>query len=278
MNGADEAINVVKYSAGAVDGIVNAVGSSDMAANAISSVGTVATHTDMSMITLFVQASLVVKCVIILLLACSFWTWTIIFAKSSYMKRLKHKDEKFEDAFWHCVSLESFYGSVSDRGDNPFVTIFISGMKEWNRSRERVRSILGARTLIERVDNIMRLNIAREVEFLEQHIGFLATVGSTAPFVGLFGTVWGIMNSFESIGLEQNTSLTSVAPGIAEALFATALGLIVTIPAVVAYNKISGDINKLQGRMDAFVDEFCTILARQLEEDSEQQQHQGGGA
>lgn len=263
MNGADESINVIKY---ATDGVANMGGVSDVAASALS----VASHTDLSMITLFSQASLLVKCVIILLLACSFWTWTIIFAKSSYIKRLKQKGDKFEDAFWHCVSLESFYSSVSNRGDNPFIAIFISGMKEWNRSRGRVRSTLGGRALVERVENIMRLNAMREVEFLEQHIGFLATVGSTAPFVGLFGTVWGIMNSFESIGLDQNTSLTSVAPGIAEALFATALGLIVTIPAVVAYNKISADINKLQGRMDAFIDEFCTILSRQLEEDSEQ--------
>lgn len=270
MNGADEAINVVKYATEAADGM--AAGGPDMAASAMSAAGSIAAHTDFSMIMLFSQASLLVKCVIILLLACSFWTWTIIFAKSSYIKRLKQKGDKFEDDFWHCVSLESFYSGVSDRGDNPFISIFISGMKEWNRSRGRVRSILGARSLLERVENVMRINIAREIEFLEQHISFLATVGSTAPFVGLFGTVWGIMNSFESIGLDQNTSLTSVAPGIAEALFATALGLIVTIPAVVAYNKISGDINKLQGRMDTFVDEFCTILARQLEEDSEQQQ------
>lgn len=268
MNGADEAINIVKYTA---DSVVNMTGDPAAATDAVSSaVGSVAAHADLSMITLFSQASLLVKCVIILLLISSFWTWTIIFAKSSYIKRLKQKGDRFEDAFWHCVSLESFYSSVSDRGDNPFITIFMSGMKEWNRSRGRVRSTLGGKALVERVENIMRLNVMREIEFLEQHIGFLATVGSTAPFVGLFGTVWGIMNSFESIGFDQNTSLTSVAPGIAEALFATALGLIVTIPAVVAYNKISGDINRLQWRMDAFVDEFCTILARQLEEDSEQ--------
>ena len=142
-------------------------------------------------------------------------------------------------------------------------------MKEWRRSRTKIRSTIAGKSLVERVENVMRVTVGREIDYLEQHIGFLATVGSTAPFVGLFGTVWGIMNSFESIGLDQNTSLTSVAPGIAEALFATALGLIVTIPAVVAYNKISGDINKLQSRMDAFIDEFSAVLSRQLE-DSEQ--------
>lgn len=248
MDGTEEAINIVKVAA-------------DTAASPA--------HTDLSMIALFAQASFLVKLVIILLVACSFWSWTIIFAKFSYIKRLKEKAERFEEAFWNCTSLDALYEAVSDKGDNPFITIFISGMKEWRRSRTKIRSTIAGRSLVERVENVMRVTAGREIDFLEQHIGFLATVGSTAPFVGLFGTVWGIMNSFSSIGLDQNTSLTSVAPGIAEALFATALGLIVTIPAVIAYNKISGDINKLQSRMDAFIDEFCAILSRQLE-DSEQ--------
>ena len=250
MDGTEEAINIVKVAA-------------DTAA------ATAPAHADLSMLTLFAQASFLVKLVIILLIGCSFWSWTIVFAKFSYISKLKEKAEQFEEAFWNCTSLESLYDSVSDKGDNPFVTIFISGMKEWRRSRSKIRSTIAGRSLVERVENVMHVAAGREIDYLEQHIGFLATVGSTAPFVGLFGTVWGIMNSFESIGLDQNTSLTSVAPGIAEALFATALGLIVTIPAVVAYNKISDDINKLQGRMDAFIDEFCTVLARQLE-DSEQ--------
>ena len=249
MDGTEEAINVVKI--------------------ATDTVAASPAHADLSMLTLFAQASFLVKLVIILLVACSFWSWTIIFAKFSYIKRLKEKAERFEDAFWNCTSLESLYEAISDKGDNPFITIFISGMKEWRRSRAKIRSTIAGKSLVERVENVMRVTAGREIDFLEQHIGFLATVGSTAPFVGLFGTVWGIMNSFSSIGLDQNTSLTSVAPGIAEALFATALGLIVTIPAVVAYNKISGDINKLQSRMDAFIDEFCAALSRQLE-DSEQ--------
>lgn len=250
MNGTEEAINIVKVA-------------TDTAA------ATAPAHADLSMLTLFAQASFLVKLVIILLVACSFWSWTIIFAKFSYINRLKEKAERFEEAFWNCTSLEALYDTVSDKGDNPFITIFISGMKEWRRSRTKIRSTIAGKSLVERVENVMRVTVGREIDYLEQHIGFLATVGSTAPFVGLFGTVWGIMNSFESIGLDQNTSLTSVAPGIAEALFATALGLIVTIPAVVAYNKISGDINKLQSRMDAFIDEFSAVLSRQLE-DSEQ--------
>lgn len=264
MNEAENAINVVKYAADTAGAAIGSGMGADIA--------NVPHHAiaDLSVITLFSQASLLVKFVIILLIACSFWTWTIIFAKSSYIKKLKRKMDHFEEDFWHCVSLESFYSSVSNRNDDPLIMIFVSGMKEWNRSRSKVRSAVGGRSLMDRIENVMHINAAREIDFLEQHIGFLATVGSTAPFVGLFGTVWGIMNSFESIGIDQNTSLTSVAPGIAEALFATALGLIVTIPAVIAYNKISGDINKLQNRMASFIDEFCAILSRQLEDDLEQ--------
>ncbi|MBR1735159.1 MAG: protein TolQ [Alphaproteobacteria bacterium] len=252
MNGAEEALEIVKVAADS------------------GAATTLATHGDLSMWALFAQASLIVKLVIILLIVCSFWSWTIIFAKMTYLFKLKEKADRFEEAFWNCSSLESFYDDISDRGDNPFVAIFIAGMKEWRRSRTRIHSTLGAQALIERIENVMRVTIGREIDYLEQYIGFLATVGSTAPFVGLFGTVWGIMNSFESIGLDQNTSLTSVAPGIAEALFATALGLIVTIPAVVAYIKFSSDINRLQSRMEAFIDEFSAIVSRQLE-DKEQQ-------
>ncbi|MBQ7674253.1 MAG: protein TolQ [Alphaproteobacteria bacterium] len=256
MNGAEEAINIVKVAADA-------------------STAMPAAHGDLSMFALFAQASFLVKLVILLLIACSFWSWTIIFAKASYLRKLKEKADRFEEAFWNCSSLESFYDDISDRGDNPFIAVFIAGMKEWRRSRTKIRSTISAQALIERMESVMRVTIGREIDYLEQHIGFLATVGSTAPFVGLFGTVWGIMNSFEAIGLDQNTSLTSVAPGIAEALFATALGLIVTIPAVVAYNKISGDINRLQSRMEAFIDEFSAIVSRQLEDSDQQQQQQG---
>ncbi|MDR2681927.1 MAG: protein TolQ [Holosporaceae bacterium] len=219
-----------------------------------------------SLLSLFSQASLTVKIVIVLLIGCSFWSWTIIFAKTSLIRRLKATANKFEDAFWNCGSIEMFFDNIVNRGEDPFVNVFISGMNEWHRAKNK-KTPLNAIAIRERIETMMRVTIGREIDFLERHIGFLATVGSTAPFVGLFGTVWGIMNSFESIGLDQNTSLTAVAPGIAEALFATALGLVVTIPAVIAYNKISGEINRYQNRLDAFVDEFSTIISRQMEEE-----------
>ena len=240
MTGADEIVNVVTTTTAA------------------------ASH-NLSVFSLFAQASLTVKLVIILLIGCSFWSWTIIFAKIPLLEKLKKQATKFEHAFWGCGSIDSFYDTLENEGGDPFIAVFIAGMKEWRRSKTYVRSSVSAFSIKERIENMMRITIGRELDTVEKHIGFLATVGSTAPFVGLFGTVWGIMNSFESIGIDQNTSLTSVAPGIAEALFATALGLIVTIPAVIAYNKILSDINNYQNRLDAFVDEFCVIITRQLE-------------
>ena len=225
-----------------------------------------AVHHDLSMMSLFMQASLTVKLVIVLLLACSFWSWTIIFAKFSFLRKLKANADKFENAFWNSGSIDMFFDNLKDRGDDPFVSVFIAGMKEWRRSGTKAKTSIGGISLKDRIERMMHVVVGREIDYLEQHLGFLATVGSTAPFVGLFGTVWGIMNSFESIGFDQNTSLTSVAPGIAEALFATALGLIVTSPAVIAYNKISADINRYQNRLDAFVDEFSTIISRQIED------------
>jgi len=139
-------------------------------------------------------------------------------------------------------------------------------MKEWKRAKEKIKTEIGGISLGDRVVRVMEVTIGREIDHLEQHLGFLATVGSTAPFIGLFGTVWGIMNSFEAIGISQNTNLAAVAPGIAEALFTTALGLIVTIPAVVAYNKIANEINRYRSRLEAFVDEFSAIISRKMED------------
>jgi biopolymer transport protein TolQ len=224
---------------------------------------------DFSIMSMFYQASLTVKLVIILLVFCSFWSWTIIFAKISVMKRLKLKADRFEEAFWHSLSIDAFYDGVIAKKDDPFAAVFIAGIKEWRKTKNRVKSTIGALSLTDRIGNVMRVTVGREIDYLEQYVGFLATVGSTAPFVGLFGTVWGIMNSFESIGMSSNTSLTAVAPGISEALFATALGLVVTVPAVVAYNKICSDINRYQNRLEAFVDEFSAIVLRQLEDTSE---------
>ncbi|MDR0581306.1 MAG: protein TolQ [Holosporaceae bacterium] len=221
---------------------------------------------DMSLVGLFAQASFTVKFVVILLVGCSFWSWTIIFAKFSFLRKIKARANKFEEMFWNCGSIESFFDSVGNREEDPFISVFVVGMKEWRRAKAKVKSTLGCISLNERVTRMMRVTIGREIEYLEQYLGFLATVGSTAPFVGLFGTVLGIMDTFKSIGFDKNTSLTSVAPGIAEALFATALGLGVTIPAVVAYNKISSEVNKYQNRLEAFVDEFSSIISRQIED------------
>jgi biopolymer transport protein TolQ len=232
-------------------------------------VATTSVAHDFSMFTLFAQASMMVKIVIILLLGCSFWSWTIVFAKISIMKKLNAQADKFEKIFWNCISFDSLYDGMLVEKNDPFTSTFAVGMKEWRSAKAFVKTSIKAMSVKNRIENMMRVTVGREMDYLEKHIGFLATVGSTAPFVGLFGTVWGIMNSFESIGLDQNTNLTSVAPGIAEALFATALGLIVTIPAVIAYNKISSDINRYQNRLDAFVDEFSTIVSRQLDELSE---------
>ncbi|MDR1561233.1 MAG: MotA/TolQ/ExbB proton channel family protein, partial [Holosporaceae bacterium] len=179
---------------------------------------------------------------------------------------LKRNANKFEELFWNSGSLDMLFDSINNKTEDPFISVFIVGMKEWRRAKAKVRSAISGISLKDRIDRIMRVAVGREIDYLEQHLGFLATVGSTAPFVGLFGTVWGIMNSFEAIGFEQNTSLTSVAPGIAEALFATALGLVVTIPAVIAYNKITSELNRYQNRLDAFVDEFSAIISRQIED------------
>ena len=220
------------------------------------------TH-DLSMIGLFSQATWVVKSIIILLLACSFWSWTIIFAKLTLLGKLKRMANKFEDAFWNSGSIDIFFDNLNTKSDDPFVAVFVTGMKEWRRAKSTVKTVISGISLEDRVMRVMRVTVGREISYLENHLGFLATVGSTAPFVGLFGTVWGIMHV---IGGTQSFDLASVAPGIAEALFATALGLIVTIPAVVAYNKIANEINKYQDRLESFVDEFSAIIARQMED------------
>ncbi|MDR0555450.1 MAG: protein TolQ [Holosporaceae bacterium] len=234
--------------------------------NGMEEVITTAATNDMSLVSLFMQASFAVKFVIILLLGCSFWSWTIIFAKFAFLRKIKARADKFEEAFWNCGSIDTFFDNINNKGDDPYVSVFISGMQEWRKTKSKVKTAIGSISLNERIARMMRVTIGREIEYLEQYLGFLATVGSTSPFVGLFGTVWGIINCFESIKFDQNTSLVSVAPGIAEALFATALGLVVTIPAVVAYNKLSSEINRYQNRLESFVDEFSSIIARQVED------------
>lgn len=189
-----------------------------------------------------------------------------MFAKFTLLSKLKKNANRFENAFWNCGSIDVFFENINTKSDDPFVSVFVTGMKEWKRAKEKIKTVMSGISLEDRVIRVMDVTIGREIDYLEQHLGFLATVGSTAPFIGLFGTVWGIMNSFEAIGISQNTNLAAVAPGIAEALFTTALGLIVTIPAVVAYNKIANEINRYRARLEAFVDEFSAIISRQMED------------
>ncbi|PWR20734.1 protein TolQ [Zavarzinia compransoris] len=223
---------------------------------------------DMSILGLFMQADWVVKTVVILLLLASFWSWAIIIDKLRRLRRVQAQADQFEEAFWSGNSIDDLYDRINGRPDHPLALVFVAAMREWRRATDRlaVPGAVVAAGLQERIAKVMRVALNRELDGLERYLGFLATVGSTAPFVGLFGTVWGIMNSFSSIAVSKNTSLAVVAPGIAEALFATALGLVAAIPAVIAYNKLSSDVGRFQGRLEGFADEFSAILSRQIDE------------
>jgi biopolymer transport protein TolQ len=223
---------------------------------------------DMSIWGLFLEADIVVKLVLVLLLAASFWTWAVIFEKVIRMRRLKAYAEQFEEAFWSGGSLDDLYDEIDREPQDPMSSIFVSAMREWHRSSERggAGSEHTRASLQQRIERVMQITLGREMERLERHMIFLASVGSSAPFIGLFGTVWGIMNSFTSIAASENTSLAVVAPGIAEALFATALGLVAAIPAVIGFNKLSGDLGRYAGRLEAFAGEFGAIMSRQLDE------------
>jgi len=218
---------------------------------------------DFSLLALFLSASWVVKIVMIGLLAASIWCWAIIIDKSILFTRSGREMDRFERVFWSGQSLEELYQSMVERPSVGLGAIFVAAMKEWKRSHEQgASSYLGVQA---RLEKVLDVAIARESDVLEKGLQFLATVSSAAPFVGLFGTVWGIMTSFQSIAASKSTNLAVVAPGISEALFATALGLLAAIPAVIAYNKLSGDAGKMIGRLESFADEFSTILSRQLE-------------
>jgi len=223
----------------------------------------------MSVWGLFMQADFIVKAVMIGLLLASFWCWAIIFEKIMRMRRLRRQASQFEESFWSGGSLDDLFDRIGSRPVDPMSAIFSSAMREWRRSTSRKGGDREAshQSLSERIDRVMQITLNRELEQLERYMTFLASVGSTAPFVGLFGTVWGIMNSFTAIAVSKNTSLAVVAPGIAEALFATALGLVAAIPAVIAYNKLSTDINRYAGRLEAFAGEFGAILSRQSEDE-----------
>ncbi|MBM7852526.1 biopolymer transport protein TolQ [Methylopila capsulata] len=219
---------------------------------------------DMSLWGLFLQAHFVVKFVMLGLLASSVWCWAIVVDKQLLFSRTKRNMDRFEKIFWSGQSLEELYRSLSNRPNTSMAALFVAAMREWKRSYESGgRSVAG---LQQRIDKVLDVTISREVERLESKLLVLATVGSAGPFIGLFGTVWGIMTSFQSIAASKNTSLAVVAPGIAEALFATAIGLVAAIPAVIFYNKFSSQVTRQASRMEGFADEFSAILSRQLDE------------
>ena len=213
---------------------------------------------------LFAQAGWVVKLVMIGLLCASIWTWAIVVDKLIAYARVRSALNRFEQIFWSGQSLEDLYKTLSERKTSGMGSIFVAAMREWKKSFEKgAKSPLGLQT---RIDKAMDLALTREMERLEGRLGFLATIGSAAPFIGLFGTVVGIMTSFQAIAGSKSTNLAVVAPGIAEALLATAIGLLAAIPAVIAYNKLSSDAGKIAMRMEGFADEFSAILSRQIDE------------
>ena len=218
---------------------------------------------DLSILDLVLQASVLVQLVMLSLLAASVVSWTIIFRKWRIMNEARQAADAFEDEFWSGTDLVSIYNNVNAKGDecSGLERIFQAGFREF--ARLKGQSNIDGRSVVEGSQRAMRVALSREVDYLEQHLSFLATVGSTSPYVGLFGTVWGIMNSFRALVAMNQATLASVAPGIAEALIATAIGLFAAIPAVVAYNRYANDADRLAARYDTFMEEFSTILQRQ---------------
>ena len=218
---------------------------------------------DFSMWALFARATITVKITMIMLIAASFWAWAIIVQKLINYRAARREAAVFDEAFWSGQPLDGLFDKIGPNPSGPSEKIFAAGMLEWRRSHRTDGGLIaGAQS---RIDRSMDVAIAKEAEGLQSNLAVLATVGSTAPFVGLFGTVWGIMNAFIEIAEQQNTSLAVVAPGIAEALLATGLGLLAAIPAVIFYNKLSADSDRIVGGYEAFADEFATILSRQLD-------------
>ncbi len=212
-----------------------------------------ASNTDFSIISLFLRADIIVKSVIIILIVSSVYSWAIIFDKIRVFRKINKSADEFEDKFWKSKSAETFYNNLPASIDDPMAQLFKTSMQTVIKSRTRS-------SLSEKLPGILEINIEKQMNTIDKNYTFLATVGSTAPFIGLFGTVWGIMNSFQSIAISRNTSLAIVAPGIAEALFATALGLLAAIPAVVAYNKFSSDSKKYSQKLENFSKRFLTIV------------------
>ena len=212
-----------------------------------------ASNTDFSLLSLFLRADIVVKTVILMLIACSIYSWAIIIEKFRLFKKINLETEVFEEKFWKSKSAETFYNNLPSNLENPMALLFRDSMQTLLKAKSKSN-------LNERLSRMLEINIEKQMTKLDKGFIFLATVGSTAPFIGLFGTVWGIMNSFQSIAISRNTSLAIVAPGIAEALFATALGLLAAIPAVVAYNKFNSDSKKYSGRIENFSKRFISII------------------
>jgi len=211
--------------------------------------------TDFSIVQLFIRADFIVKSVIIILIAASIYSWALIFEKYKLFKKIDKSTTIFEEKFWKSKSAESFYHTLANREKDPVANIFQSAMVELIKTKSKTSSVQSIR-----VSRVIEISADKEMKLIEKNFTFLATVGSTAPFIGLFGTVWGIMNSFQSIAISRNTSLAIVAPGIAEALFATALGLLAAIPAVVAYNKFHSDSKKYSARIENFSKRFISII------------------
>ena len=212
-----------------------------------------ASSADFSLINLFIRADIVVKSVIILLIACSIYSWAIIIDKIKQFKRINISTEEFEEKFWRSKSAETFYNSLPSNVEDPMASLFKESMQGLLKSKSKTN-------LVEKMGGILEIGIEKQMSKIDKGFTFLATVGSTAPFIGLFGTVWGIMNSFQSIAISRNTSLAIVAPGIAEALFATALGLLAAIPAVVAYNRFNNDSKKYSQKLESFSKRFLSII------------------
>ena len=212
-----------------------------------------ASSADFSLISLFLKADIIVKTVIISLIACSIYSWAIIFDKIKMFKKINLSSEEFEEKFWRSKSAETFYNSLPSDVEDPMTSLFKESMQGLIKSKSKTN-------LVEKMGGILEVGIEKQISKIEKGFTFLATVGSTAPFIGLFGTVWGIMNSFQSIAISRNTSLAIVAPGIAEALFATALGLLAAIPAVVAYNRFTNDSRKYSQKLESFSKRFISII------------------
>ena len=221
------------------------------------------TADDFSLMALFLRAPLLVQAVMVVLVAASIWSWGVMLEKWLQFGALRKGVQRFEETFWSGKALDHLYDDLGPKPSGAIERVFAAGMREWMRSVETPSGLLLG--LRDRLDRAMNVALVRETEAVERRLSHLATIGSVTPFIGLFGTVWGIKNSFEAIALSQNTNIAVVAPGIAEALVATALGLFAAIPAVVAYNQLLGSAQRLNARLENFADEFATILSRQLD-------------